>query len=233
MKTFSSLHPRNFLWDQCTGEEDKKVLGLNWISGEDSSSVGFNVQKDFLTSLWYINILGKITCFKLVYVRLLEYNDCWGFFCEGRKLAYNKCSSVLMWNELLLQKLQGWGLVCMCREEFPFWNENRLSLQKARRILSVLQELPRSQQCQEASKIWGLFWSGWRERATGKSLSSGRQSSGVDFECVWNLCGDLSAFKWSSVWSFYCAFWSKGLKNFCSIKKLFMAETSTVTFRWV
>lgn len=29
------------------------------------------------------------------------------------------------------------------------------------------------------------------EGATGRSLSAGGQSSGVDFECFWNLCGDL------------------------------------------
>lgn len=139
-------------------------------------------------------------------------------------------AAILMWNELLLQKLQGWGLVCMCRGEFPFWTENGLSLQKARRVLSVLEELPRNRQCQEASKIRGLFWCGWRERATVRSLSAGRQSSGVDFECFWSLCGDLPGFKWSGIWGFYCAFQSKGLKNFCSVKKLFI---STVTFRWV
>lgn len=145
--------------------------------------------------MWYINILGKITCFKLVSVRLLDCNDCWGFLVKEENWLTTNAAAVLMWNELLLQKLKGWGPAYMCRGEFPFWNENGLSLQKARGILSLLKELPRNRECQEASKIWGLFWYGCGEGAIGRSLSAGRQSSGVDFESFWNLCGDSPGFR--------------------------------------
>lgn len=140
--------------------------------------------------MWYINILRKVTCFKLVSVRLLECNDCWGFSVKEENWLPTNAAAILMWNELLLQKLQGWELVRMCvGENFHFEIRMVLSLQKARGTLSVLEELPRNRQCPEASKIWGLFWYGWREGATGRSLSAGGQSSGVDFEWFWNLCG--------------------------------------------